>query len=240
MQTKWITICLMVALALVVSACSPRAEAAEPMEEPALAAPMDQETPDDMVMPEEDMGKPEMAGEAEMPEKPAETGAAMEMEDEDPAQPMVETPDWFKAELVNVSTGEPFRIADYQGKVVLVETMAMWCSNCLKQQQQVKALHDLLGERDDFISVGLDIDINEDAATLAKYVERNGFDWVYTVISAEIGREIGNLYGNQFLNPPSTPMLIIDSNGEAHPLPFGIKSAEKLLEALQPFLDDSM
>jgi hypothetical protein len=60
------------------------------------------------------------------------------------------------------------------------------------------------------------------------------------VISAEIGRELGMLYGNQFLNPPSTPMLIIDSNGEAHPLPFGIKSAEKLLEALQPFLDDSM
>jgi thiol-disulfide isomerase/thioredoxin len=142
--------------------------------------------------------------------------------------------------LVNVSTGETFRIADFQGKVVLVETMAMWCSNCLKQQQQVKALHELMGERDDFISVGLDIDINEDAGTLAKYVERNSFDWIYVVVPAEVGRDLGNLYGNQFLNPPSTPMLIIDAKGEVHPLPFGIKSAEKLLEALEPFLTDSM
>jgi hypothetical protein len=165
MQTKWITICLMVALALVVSACSPRAEAAEPMEEPALAASMEGRPRKIWKCLKKTWENRKWRARLKCQEKPAETGAAMEMEDEDHAQEMVETPDWFHAELVNVATGEPFRIADYQGKVVLVETMAMWCSNCLKQQQQVKALHDLLGERDDFISVGLDIDINEDAAT---------------------------------------------------------------------------
>ena len=36
--------------------------------------------------------------------------------------------------------------------------MAQWCSNCLKQQTQVKALHELMGETPDFISVGLDAD----------------------------------------------------------------------------------
>ncbi len=35
-------------------------------------------------------------------------------------------------------------------------------------------------------------------------------------------------------------MLIIDRKGVAHPLPFGIKSAEELLQALQPFLDEAM
>jgi hypothetical protein len=55
-----------------------------------------------------------------------------------------------------------------------------------------------------------------------------------------VAREIANLYGEQFLNPPSTPMLVIDRHGEAHLLPFGIKSAAELEEALKPFLDESM
>jgi cytochrome oxidase Cu insertion factor (SCO1/SenC/PrrC family) len=149
-------------------------------------------------------------------------------------------PDWFKASLVNIQTGEPFTVSDFKGKVVLVETLAMWCSNCLKQQGQVQALHDLIGERDDFVSLGIDIDPNEKADVLKSYVEKNGFDWLYTVAPPEVAREIGQLYGDQFLNPPSTPMLIIDRDGEAHPLDFGIKSAESLLEALQPFLDGEM
>jgi hypothetical protein len=116
----------------------------------------------------------------------------------------------------------------------------MWCSNCMKQQQQVKALHVLLGERDDFVSVGLDIDLNENQDDLKNYISANGFDWIYAVAPAEVAREIGQTYGDLFLNPPSTPMFIIDRKGEVHLLPFGIKSAQSLLEALQPFLDEGM
>jgi len=72
------------------------------------------------------------------------------------------------------------------------------------------------------------------------YILNNGFNWHYAVAPEHVSREIGNLYGSQFLNPPSTPMLIIDSHGEVHTLPFGIKDADTLLEALQPFLDESM
>ena len=48
------------------------------------------------------------------------------------------------------------------------------------------------------------------------------------------------MYGDQFLNPPSTPIVVIDRHGEAHPLPFGIKSADDLMQAIQPFLEESM
>jgi cytochrome oxidase Cu insertion factor (SCO1/SenC/PrrC family) len=146
-------------------------------------------------------------------------------------------PAWLTSELVEARTGESFQIADYQGKVVLVETLAMWCSNCLKQQGQVAALHDLLGQRDDFISLGLDIDPNEDRAALKRYIEDRGFGWQYAIAPVEVAREIGQIYGDQFLNPPSTPMLIIDRDGQVHPLPFGIKDAGSLLEALQPYLE---
>jgi hypothetical protein len=153
---------------------------------------------------------------------------------------VMEIPAWFNAELVDVRSGESFHIADFESKVVLVETMAIWCSSCLRQQQQVKALHALLGERDDFISLGLDIDPNEEAKMLKNYTEQNYFDWMYAISPAEVSRELGQLYGAQYLNPPSTPMLIIDRHGEAHMLPFGIKSTEDLFSALQPFLDESM
>jgi hypothetical protein len=153
---------------------------------------------------------------------------------------MMESPAWFGISLTNVRTNEAFTIEDLNGKVVLVETMAVWCSNCLKQQGQVKDLHSLLGDRDDFVSIGLDIDPNEDASALKSYVESNGFGWLYAVPPADVSREIASLYGDQFLNPPSTPMLVIDRHGVAHPLPFGIKSADDLLNFIQPFLDESM
>jgi len=152
---------------------------------------------------------------------------------------MIESPTWYSASLTNVSTGESFTINDLKGKVILVETMAVWCSNCFRQQTNVKTLHEVLGERDDFVSLGMDIDPNEDGEKLKSFVESNGFDWMYTVSPAEVSREIASLYGGQFLNPPSTPMLIIDRHGEAHPLPFGIKSVDDLTQALQPFLDEA-
>ena len=153
---------------------------------------------------------------------------------------MMEAPDWFGASLTDARTGQAFSINDFQGKVVLVETMAIWCTNCLKQQGQVKALHEQLGARDDFVSIGLDIDPNEKIDALKVYVENKGFDWLYAVPTKDVSREIASLYGDQFLNPPSTPIVVIDRHGEAHPLPFGIKSADDLMQAIQPFLDESL
>lgn len=153
---------------------------------------------------------------------------------------MMESPAWFSIGLTNVRTGETITIQDLKGKVVLVETMAVWCSNCLRQQGQVKELHGLLGERDDFVSIGLDIDPNEDASKLKDFVDAQGFDWLYAISPVDVSRDLSSLYGDQFLNPPSTPMLAIDRHGVVHPLPFGIKSAEDLLNFIQPFLDESM
>lgn len=174
---------------------------------------------------------------AQMEDKQAADGEMME-EGESMASGEMTAPDWFGRELVNVRSGNSFTLKDFQGKVVLVETMAIWCTNCLQQQKQVLELHDMLGERDDFISLGLDIDPFEQAPDLKTYVENNGFHWVYAVSPKETSQELSQLYGQQFLNPPSTPMLIVDRHGEAHPLPFGIKSAADLQQALAPFLNE--
>jgi hypothetical protein len=159
---------------------------------------------------------------------------------EDSSSEMMVTPDWFKVDLVDVNSGETFRIEDLQGKVVLVETMAVWCSNCLRQQREVQDLHAAMGERDDFVSIALDIDPNEDAAKLRGFAEQQGFDWKYVVAPVAVASEIGELYGQQFLNPPSTPILLIDRHGEVEVLPFGIKGAAELQASVEALLDAEM
>jgi thiol-disulfide isomerase/thioredoxin len=169
-----------------------------------------------------------------------ETPAPEAMMDKPEAGAMMDAPAWFSAALTNVNSGETFSLNDYKGKVVLVETMAIWCSTCLRQQKEVMALHEKLGMNKDLVSIALDIDPNETGEALKSYAAGNGFDWIYAISPAEVSRELGQLYSPQFLNPPSAPILIIDRHGVVHPLPFGVKSADDLHEAIQPLLEAGM
>jgi len=143
---------------------------------------------------------------------------------------------WFDMELTDVVTGETYTMNDFAGKVVLVETMAMWCPNCLVQANEVRKMHEALGNPEDLVSVSLDVDFNEDEASLKEYVEQYDFDWRFSVAPLQVARALGNLYSAQYLNPPLSPMLIIDRNGEVHLLDYGKKDAETLQKILKPFL----
>lgn len=224
------TLIFVLVFTFLLAACGTTESAPDTMMEKS-EEPMAEESHDSDMMDDKEGDTMEMEEEKTTPESM--------MESETDAS-MMDTPAWFSETFTDARTGHAFSINDHKGKVILVETLAMWCSNCKKQQGQVVELHNLLGERDDFVSFGLDIDTNENAADLANYVQNNGFDWLYAVATPEVAREIGNLHGAQFLNPPSTPMLIIDRHGKAHPLPFGIKSAQDLYDALQPFLAEGM
>ena len=145
-------------------------------------------------------------------------------------------PGWFDMELTDVQTGETFNMNDYTGKVVLLETMAIWCPNCVVQANEVRNLHKLLGDRADLISVTLDVDFNEDEASLKEYALGYGFDWHFAVAPLEVARALGNLYTAQYLNPPLSPMLIIDRDGNVHHLEYGLKKAETLQKIVEPYL----
>ena len=258
---------LILIVAFVLAACSGGAQPAEVMADTGKSGEIMEARPTGEMMPEKtgpektgpEKAGPEKTGEEMMDGKPAEemmedkpkegmpSGDMKEtpvpetgMSEEGMDEGMLERPAFFSAVLTNVATGETFTLQDLKGKVVLVENMAIWCSTCLRQQKQVKELHGLLEERDDFISLGLDIDPNEDPESLASYISSNGFDWTYAVASGEVARELGQLYGAQLLNPPSAPMFIIDRHGEVHVLPFGVKSASDLQAALEPFLKEGM
>lgn len=149
---------------------------------------------------------------------------------------IVITPEWFEMELIDVQTGETFTMNDYAGKVVLLETMAIWCPNCLIQAGAVQKLHDALGNPEDLISVSLDVDVNEDSASLKEYASQYGLDWHFAIAPLLVARALGNLYSAQYLNPPLSPMLIIDRDGNVHQLEYGIKDVETLQKIVEPYL----
>ena len=148
----------------------------------------------------------------------------------------IATPEWFGMELTDAQTGETFTMNDYAGKVVLLETMAIWCPNCVVQANEVRKLHAALGNPDDLISVSLDVDINEDSTSLKEYAYNYGFEWHFAVAPLEVARALGNLYTAQYLNPPLNPMLIIDRVGNVHHLEYGFKDAETLQKVVEPYL----
>ena len=234
----WIPVLL---LAIVLAACSPGASTQEArMDQQPIEAAMGEEVPDTGVgAMMEKSATPEMDAMLDSTHEPlmgTQTAPAGKME----KQAEMESPAWFSMELTNVGSGETFTIADFKGNVVVVQTFAQWCPTCLRQQKEIARLHEMLDTPMDLVTVSLDIDPNEDAAMLQEYLKKHGFTWRYAIPPAETAREIGSLYGDQFLNPPSAPVLVIDRKGAAHPLPFGFKSAEDLQEALRPFLSDGI
>jgi thiol-disulfide isomerase/thioredoxin len=135
---------------------------------------------------------------------------------------------WATASLVDVATGGAFRIADHAGKVILLETMAIWCTNCRSQQISVDAALARL-PADGVVYIVLDVDPNESAPSLAEYREQNGFGGRYAVASTEVARALAADFGDQFLNPPSTPIVVVGTDGTVTLTNFGQKSADEIV-----------
>ncbi len=148
---------------------------------------------------------------------------------ETPTEPIVVLEQaWATADLVDVETGETFRIADHAGKVIIVETMAIWCSSCRTQQRDVQEALSRL-PADSVVFVVLDVDPNEDDASLAAYREQQGFTGRYAVAGKAVARALAEEFGDQFLNPPSTPMLIVGTDGTVTRTDFGHKSPKEIV-----------
>ena len=146
---------------------------------------------------------------------------------------MSKAPAWFDIQLTDVNSGQPFKLSDFKGQVVLVEAMAVWCTNCTRQQRELVNLHSQIG--DAAFSVSLDIDLNEDAALLRQHAQSNGFDWRYAVAPPELVQALADEFGNSFLNPTSVPMFLIDTGGGVHQLDFGHKTVDYLTTQIQSY-----
>lgn len=134
---------------------------------------------------------------------------------------------WMDIELIDVATGEPFRISDFKGKPVLIESFAVWCPTCLQQQKQIDELRS--AEGDSIIHISLDTDPNEDENSIREHIETNGFDWYYAVSPINLTIALMDEFGQTVVFAPGAPVVLVCEDGSARLLRNGVKSADELL-----------
>lgn len=138
--------------------------------------------------------------------------------------------DWQSLELTNAVTGETFTFADFDGKVAFVEPMATWCTNCRSQLKTVTEVSEQTGE--DVVYVALSIEGNLADEKLAEYAERQGFPFIFAVVSQEVLQGLVDEFGRIVTSPPSTPHFLISADGSLSEIYSGRHSAEELLEQI--------
>jgi len=141
---------------------------------------------------------------------------------------------WIGAELEDVTTGETFTLSELtnQGKPILLESFAVWCPTCTRQQQEIKKLHSDPQVGESFISVSIDTDPNEDAERIREHIEKNGFDWRYIVAPIEFTQDLIDQFGVSIVNAPSAPVILICPEGGVRKLDSGVKDVNELKEEL--------
>lgn len=142
---------------------------------------------------------------------------------------------WQDAPLTDVRTGEAFTLADFAGQTVFVETMATWCTNCLRQLTNVAEAKVQLEQagNDEVVFVAISVETNLDPASLQAYSEEHGFDWHFAVATPELLRALVADFGRSVTVPPATPHFVIAPDGNVSDLTTGIEPAAALLEQLQ-------
>ncbi|OVE74910.1 hypothetical protein BVX95_00840 [archaeon D22] len=138
--------------------------------------------------------------------------------------------DWKDYELKDVRSGEFYKVNDFRGKPVLVESFAVWCPTCTRQQKILKEFHEEVG--DSVVSIALDTDPNEDESKVLEHIESNGFDWYYSVSPIQLTQDLIDMYGFRIVNAPSVPMILVCEDGSERLLDTGIKTIEELKEEI--------
>ena len=140
------------------------------------------------------------------------------------------TATWLKTTLTDIKTDKTFRISDFAGKPILLESFAVWCPTCTKQQNEIKKLHDIVG--DSVISISLDTDPNEDSSKVLNHVNQHGFDWKYAISPNSLTQSLVNEFGISVVNAPGAPVILICSDQSFRFLDRGVKKVKELQQEI--------
>ena len=142
-----------------------------------------------------------------------------------------DAPTWATIPLRNARTGEVFTLADLaqEGFTVHVEPMATWCSNCRRQQQNVREVFNT-GDAGNTIFISLSVETNLTDDTLVTYAANEGFGWTFAVADELLLQELVNAFGRTITNPPSTPTFVLFPDGTHTSLRTGYASPSEIRE----------
>lgn len=131
--------------------------------------------------------------------------------------------------LTDVSSGETFTLGGFEGRIVYVETMATWCTNCRRLLHSVtEAMAQADG--DAYVFIGISVEGNLPDATLAEYARRWNFPLKFAVATPELVAALISSYGREVTIPPSTPHFLVRSDGTVTGLSLGFESPDEILK----------
>ena len=159
---------------------------------------------------------------AEVEELPKVTEEEVQLEEGEEAELLA----WQEFKLIDIN-GKTFNIAESK-KPILLETFAVWCPTCKKQQDNGKEAHKSV----DFTSITVDIDPNEDEQLVRDYVKRYNYGGSYIIAPKEFTQMLIDEFGFGIASAPAAPIVLICENTYRF-LDRGIKSAEELVEAVK-------
>jgi thiol-disulfide isomerase/thioredoxin len=135
---------------------------------------------------------------------------------------------WRNLSLRNVQNGNEFTISEFSGRPVLIETFAVWCPTCLRQQKEIERMQEI--DPYDTVHVAIDIDSNSNEEKIQEFVAEHGFDWLYAISTEAYTMSLVDEFGVKVANAPLAPVILVCGDGRAHMLPTGVKLAEELVE----------
>jgi len=144
------------------------------------------------------------------------------------AAPVVTKDDWRDAVFKDINSGGTFQIRDFAGKKILLESFAVWCPVCTKQQNVFKTMR--AGGDDSIVHISIDTDPNEDETIVQRHTADQGFDWIYAISPAQATRSLIDEFGISVVNAPSAPVILICEDQTARLLGRGVKDAEEINE----------
>jgi len=140
----------------------------------------------------------------------------------------MKVPDWKNIELTDVNSEETYTIGKFNVPV-FVESFAIWCPTCTRQQKEFKKFHE---SNPEIISITLDTDPNEDATAVKQHAEINSFDWRYSVSPADLTQGLIDEFGLGVVNAPAVPVILICPGKEVQLLGRGVKDQADLAVAV--------
>lgn len=142
--------------------------------------------------------------------------------------PMAASPSAFETSLVNAAGGKG-KLADWKGKVLVVNFWATWCPPCLKEIPEFIRMQSTYGGRGlQFVGVAVD-----EIGRVQQFVQAKGVNYP-TLVGELDAMELGKALGNEMGALPYT--VVFDRQGNIVKAELGGTDMAKLAPVIEPLL----